>query len=163
MKDYDFMNYIRRNIYEAKVNAVIPWAALQTLTWVGGDPNPGTAFFISEDGKYEVKPQYYYYKQLCRIGQHGMKVANVETEDGSNVELIAFASNGTNNPDAFLIMNLGEVDKEVTIEISGPALVYQVTRSAENEKYNPVGQFNVENGKIVYKAPAGSVSTFVSK
>jgi O-glycosyl hydrolase len=48
MKDYEFANYIRRNIYEAKVNAVIPWAALQTLTWVGGDPNPGTMFFISE-------------------------------------------------------------------------------------------------------------------
>lgn len=163
MPDYQFVDYIRRNIYIAKVNAVIPWAALQTLTWVGGDPNPGTAFFISEDGNYEVKPQYYYYKQLCPIGQRGMKVAFVETEHESGIELIAFASNGTINPDAFLIMNMNEADKEVIIEITGSGSSFSVTRTSFSEYSVSLGDMESNGGKIIYKAPAGSVSTFVAK
>ncbi|HUX96539.1 MAG TPA: hypothetical protein VMV47_12475 [Bacteroidales bacterium] len=163
MKNFMFMDYIRRNIYEAKVNAVIPWAALQTLTWVGGDPNPGTAFFISEDGNYEVRPQYYFYKQLCRVGQRGMKVASVETEKESGIELIAFASNGTENPDAFLVLNISEMDKEVTLDVTSSGSVFNITRSSETEKYAKAGVAEVTGGKIIYKAPAGSVSTFLAK
>ena len=162
MKDYEFLNIIRRNIYEAEVNSVIPWAALQTLTWVDGDPNPGTAFFVSEEGEYEVKPQYYYYKQLCPIGQRGMKVTKVESEEGSNVELIAFSSNGTDNPDAFLLMNLGEIDKEIVIEVTGSGSAFSVIRSGESEQFVKIGDFEISEGKIVYRSPAGSVSTFVA-
>lgn len=163
MKDFDFLNVIRRNIYHANVNAVIPWAALQTLTWVGGDPNPGTAFFISEEGEYEVKPQYYYYKQLCRVGQRGMKVATVETEKDSGIELIAFASNGTANADAFLVMNLTNSDKEIVVQIDGANTAnFVATRSSETEKYVDARGFSVSKGNIFYKAPAGSVTTFVA-
>jgi len=164
ISDYMFMEYIRRNIYTAKVNAVIPWATLQTSTWVGGDPNPGTAFFISDNGNYEVRPQYYYFKQLCRVGQRGMKVADVETEKNSGIELLAFSSNGTDNPDAFLIMNLTDSDKEVAIEIRGTSRgEFAVTRSSQSEKYKNIGDFSVTDGKIIYHAPRGSVSTFVAK
>lgn len=39
------------NIYTAKVNGIIPWAGIQRPTkWVGGDPNPGSAFTVHEDG-----------------------------------------------------------------------------------------------------------------
>ena len=163
MKDFDFLDVIRRNIYHADVNAVIPWAVLQTLTWVGGDPNPGTAFFISEEGEYEVKPQYYYYKQLCRAGQRGMKVATVATEKDSGIELIAFASNGTKNSDAFLVLNLTDNDKEVVIEINGAnAPNFVATRSSETEKYVDIKQLKILNGNIIYQAPAGSVTTFTA-
>lgn len=160
--NYMFMDYIRRNIYNAKVNAVIPWATIQTSTWVGGDPNPGTAFFISESGNYEVRPQYYYFKQLCRVGQRGMKVAYVETEKKSGIELIAFCSNGTNHPNAFLIMNLTDSDKEVTVEIYGTSQSdFAVTRSSQSEKCKDIGIFSVTDRKIIYHAPGGSISTFV--
>jgi hypothetical protein len=50
-------------------------------------------------------PGYYYYKQVCRAGQQGMAVAGLRSND-SLVGLIAFARNGTENPDAFLVLNL---------------------------------------------------------
>ncbi|WP_319501297.1 hypothetical protein [uncultured Draconibacterium sp.] len=162
MKDFMFMDYIRRNIYEAKVNAVIPWAALQTLTWVGGDPNPGTAIFVSENGNYEVKPQYYYYKQLSPFGQRGMKVASVESEENSNIELMAFASNETTNPDAFLVLNLGDEDKEVTIDVLGNADTYKCIRTSNSEKFQSVGDVKLTEGSLTYNAPQGSVTTFIA-
>ncbi|MCG8501267.1 MAG: hypothetical protein MJB12_12765, partial [Firmicutes bacterium] len=164
MKDYDFVNIIRMNIYDAKVNAVIPWAALQTLTWVGGDPNPGTAFFISEDGNYEIKPQYYYYKQLCMAGRGGMKVALVETEKESGIELIAFESNSTENNDALVIINLSENTKEISVEIDGiESSAFSVTRSSETEKNVDLDEITTSGNKLTYKAPGGSVTTFISK
>jgi O-glycosyl hydrolase len=163
MKDFEFINYMRRNIYDAKVNAIIPWAALQTLTWVGGDPNPGTAFFISEDGEYEIRPQYYYYKQLCPVGQRGMKVVAVKTEEDSGIELIAFCANNTENPDAFLIINLNESSRDVRIQLKGStAMNFTGTRSSANEKNIDIGGFEITNGIIQYNAPAGSVSTFTA-
>lgn len=60
------------NIYSAKVNGIIPWAAVQRpAKWVGGDPNPGCAVRVHEDGRYEVMRGYYYYKQICRAGSAG--------------------------------------------------------------------------------------------
>ena len=162
MKDLEFINYMRRNIYDAKVNAIIPWAALQTLTWVGGDPNPGTAFFISEDGKYEIRPQYYYYKQLCPVGQRGMKVVAVETAEDSGIELIAFGSNGSENPDAFLLINMYDEDREVNINIKGlSSRTFSVSRSSKNEKNIHLGDYELIDRSIKYLAPAESVSTFI--
>ena len=160
--DFEFVNLMRRNIYEAKVNALVPWAVLQTDSWVGGDPNPGTAIFISDDGEYEIRPQFYYYKQLARFGQRGMKVATVETEGESGIELIGFASNGTDHPDAFVLMNLGSVETKVVIEVKGSADDFSVTRTSDQEQFVGIGQFDVKKGKIAYVAPAGSVSTFVA-
>ena len=47
------------NIYTAKVNAITPWACIQRpIQWVGGDPNPGNAFTVSEDGRFRNLLEY---------------------------------------------------------------------------------------------------------
>lgn len=160
---YDFVNVMRRNIYDAKVNAIIPWAVVKTSSWVGGDPNAATAIFVTDEGEFEVRPHYYFYKQLTRAGQRGMKVATVETASGSGIELIAFTSNGTRNTDAFVVLNTGESDRELKVEISGSGQAFSATRTSETEHYVRIGQFMVEDGTIAYVAPAGSVSTFVAR
>jgi len=165
-KDYDFVNLIRRNIYDAKVNAVIPWACIQTLTWVGGDPNPGTVFFVSADGNYDVKPQYYYYKQLTRAGRVGMTVASVKVEakNDQGVNLIAFASNNTKNPDAFIVLNFSEIPQKINLSVAGSTgKDFKAVRSSASEKYSDAGMFKLINGEMVYEAPAGSVTTFFAK
>jgi len=166
VNEYDFVNLMRRNIYDAKVNAIIPWACIQTLTWVGGDPNPGTAFFVSEDGNYEVKPQYYYYKQLTRAGRPEMAVALVEvdSDEDSGINLIAFSSNQTQNPDAFIVLNFSEEIKNIELTISGATVnSFEAVRSSASEKYLNAGDYSITGGKITYEAPAGSVTTFFGK
>jgi O-glycosyl hydrolase len=159
--DYDFVNLIRRNIYEAKVNAVIPWACIQTLTWVGGDPNPGTAFRINANGTWEIRPQYYFYKQLTRSGHKGMAVAAVETQKESGIELIAFASNSTKNPNSFIITNFSDSPKQVEITINGSQIKsFSHTRTSKNEMYASLGNLQASSGKLTYLAPAGTVTTF---
>lgn len=158
--NYEFIDLMRLNIYQAKVNAVIPWACIQTLTWVGGDPNPGTAFFVSEDGDYEIRPQYYYYKQLARAGQKGMKVVGVDIDKESDVKLLAFSSNGTKNPDAFLVLNKADSPQMVNLTINGGASEYKVFRTSEEEKYAALDELSLSGGKMNYEAPAGSLTTF---
>jgi len=158
---YDFVDLIRRNIYEAKVNAIIPWACIQTATWVGGDPNPGTAFFVNADGTWEVRPQYYFFKQLTTAGRRGMAVAKVTTQADSGIELIAFEKNQTKNPSSFLLINLSDAAKQIEINVVGSqARSFTHTRSSKEEKNVTLGNLNITNGNIVYSAPAGSVTTF---
>ena len=105
--DVDFVWQIYMNLYMAKVNGYIPWAAIQRPPhWVGGDPNPGTAITVRENGEYEVNPGYYWYKQMTRAGQPGTAVAYADCMD-SEVQLVAFAKNETENPDAFSVINTG--------------------------------------------------------
>ena len=56
------------NIYDSQVNGIIPWAGIQRPTkWVGGDPNPGCAINVDEDGNYTVRRGYHYYKQAAHL------------------------------------------------------------------------------------------------
>jgi hypothetical protein len=161
------------NIYTAKVNAIIPWAGIQRPPhWVGGDPNPGSAFTVSETGEYKVRPGYYFYKQISRAGQPGMKVAEATAMD-SEIAVIAFASNGTANPDAFIVTNLNKLDQKIAVTIAGTSATsfeaFRTTKSPGSEldeiqeKYVSLGTFKVMDGMIVINSPAGSVSTFFSK
>lgn len=103
----DFVWQLYMNIYLAEVNGYIPWAVIQRpKEWLDGDPNPGTAFRVREDGSWEVLPGYYWYKQVSRAGQPGMAVAYTECMD-SEIQLIGFASNGTKNNDNFIVINSG--------------------------------------------------------
>jgi hypothetical protein len=105
--DVDFVWQIYMNLYMAKANGYIPWAVIQRPPhWIGGDPNPGTAFVVREDGSYEVLPGYYWYKQMSRAGQAGMAVSYAECMD-SEVQLVAFGKDDTDNPDAFAVINTG--------------------------------------------------------
>ena len=163
--DADFLKEMHGNIYTAKVNAITPWACVQRAEkWVGGDPNPGTAFRVFEDGTYKVLPGYYYYKQLCRAGQPGMAIAKTYAMD-SEVALIGFARNETKNPSAFVLVNIGRKDKKVRVKVSGcESNVFDVFRTTDSkERYKRVGKLRLENDSIEYLAPARSATTFFAK
>lgn len=159
------------NIYTSKVNAIIPWAGIQRPPhWVGGDPNPGSAFTVSEEGTYRIRPGYYFYKQITRAGQPGMAVAQASAMD-SETAVIAFASNGTKNPDAFIVTNISHHNRKVAVTIKGSNArsfeAFRTTKSPENEDidlideaYLSLGQILVQDGRILVNAPAGSVTTF---
>lgn len=160
------------NIYTAKVNAIIPWAGIQRPPhWVGGDPNPGSAFTVSEDGVYKVRPGYYFYKQITRAGQPGMKVAEATAMD-SETAVIAFASNGTKNPHSFILTNINKEDQKIAVRVIGcEARAFEAFRTTKSpgseldeiqEKYKFLGSFEVNDGMVVFDAPAGSVTTFFS-
>ena len=165
--DYEFVDLIRLNIYQAKVNAVIPWACIQTNTWVGGDPNPGTAFYVHPDGTYEVRPQYYYYKQLTTAGYDGMKVAAVTTTRNSDIDLMAFASGGTSHPNAFIVLNKNrEGEKKVLIRVDGAtAAKFRAVTTSEftGQWFEDAGSFEVKNGYVEFTSPARSVTTFYAE
>lgn len=163
--DVDFLNTVRGNIYVAKVNGVIPWAAVQRPSkWVGGDPNPGTAFNVSEDGKLTIQPGYYYYKQVSRAGQPGMAVAQVSSND-TEVGVIAFASRGRKNPDAFVVLNMATKEKPVRITIAGSkSKQFAAYRTSAQEQYSALGASAVAgDGTFSYTAPARSATTFFAQ
>jgi hypothetical protein len=161
------------NIYTAKVNAIIPWAGIQRPPhWVGGDPNPGSAFTVSEEGEYRVRPGYYFYKQITRAGQPGMKVAEATAMD-SETAVIAFAPNGTGNPEAFVVVNINKKFQRIAVTVKGSRAkafeAYRTTKSPGSEideideKYVSLGEYPVKNGMVIFDAPAGSVTTFFAK
>jgi hypothetical protein len=162
--DTTFLEMVRQNIYEAKVNAVIPWAAIQTADWYGGDPNPGTAFRVDGKGGFTVEPGYYLFKQLSRAGQPGMAVASVASAE-PNIQLVAFSSNGGEHPDAFVIFNTGDRDsRPLRVRVSGTtakAFDGYITGSGKN--YEPLGATAVRDGVLECMAPAKAVITFLAK
>ncbi|MFN2129200.1 MAG: hypothetical protein ACK2VD_01655 [Anaerolineae bacterium] len=158
--DVFFVNELRNLIYMTKVNAIIPWACIQQAgKWVGGDPNPGCAFKVSEAG-YEIQPGYHYYKQVCRAGQPGMAVAHVASND-SLIGLIAFASNGTKHPDAFVVLNMSGERRPLQIEVSGSsASSFTAYYTSDDERHAVLGTMAVEDRAVAYDAPPRSVTTF---
>jgi O-glycosyl hydrolase len=160
--DVYFVNEIRQNIYSAKVNAIIPWACIQLQgDWVGGDPNPGCAFRVFADKpRVQVDPGYYFYKQVCRAGQPGMAVAHVQSND-SLIGLIAFARNGTANPDAFVVLNLSDALKSLQLKVVGSdSSAFDAYRSSDEEQYVALGEIAPRDGRVSYDAPPRSVTTF---
>lgn len=162
--DVFFVDEIRNNIYCAKVNAIIPWACIQRPgKWVGGDPNPGCAFRVYDDGSYEVMPGYYFFKQVSRAGQPGMRIAQVVSND-PEIGVMGFASNGTDNPDAFVVLNMSQESKALTIDLAGTiTTTFEAFRTGPDEQYVSLGEFTLEDGTFAYDAPAGSVTTWFAK
>ncbi|MBM3854078.1 MAG: hypothetical protein FJ399_13145 [Verrucomicrobia bacterium] len=151
------------NIYTAKVNGIIPWAGIQRpAKWVGGDPNPGSAFTVREDGTYEVRRGYYMYKQVTRAGQPGMAVVRTMAMD-SEIAIIGFGANGTKHPDAMVVINIGEKAKKMHLTPRGTAArafaAYRTTNDGK-DLYASLGRHVLEDGALVFEAPAGSVTTF---
>ncbi len=161
--DADSIKEHHGNIYTAKVNAIIPWAGIQRPgKWVEGDPNPGCAFWVHDDGRWEVRRGYHFYKQVSRAGQPGMAVVQTGAMD-SEVAVIAFAANGTSNPDAMVLVNLGKEEKLVHVRVRGTdADRFRGYRTLddESELYQESGEFHVRDGGFTYQAPARSVTTF---
>jgi len=154
------------NIYSAKVNAITPWACIQRPEqWVGGDPNPGAAFHVDEDGNYTVLRGYYYYKLLSRAGQPGMAVAKTMAMD-SQIAIVAFARNGTDNPSAFTVANIKDYNTSVSIEVKGgESKVYHAYRTTDNgEQYRDLGTFTLDDSnRLTYEVPARSGTTFFAQ
>jgi hypothetical protein len=104
------------------------------------------------------------YKQVTRAGQPGMAVAHTTALD-SELAVIGFASNGTRNPDAFVLANIGR-NKKVHLTVKGSkAKSFEAYRTSEDEKdaYTSIGKFEVVEGAVVYDAPGGSVTTFYAQ
>lgn len=155
------------NIYSARVNGIIPWAGIQRpVQWVGGDPNPGSAFTVNEDGSYVVRRGYYFYKQITRAGQPGMTVCRTLSMD-TEIPVMAFGKGSTQNRDAFVVTNMNsQKEKTVVIEIAGTsARKFRAYRTTEDETnlYQEIGTFEVKDGNILYLAPKGSVTTFFAE
>ncbi len=154
------------NIYSSKVNGIIPWAGIQRPThWVGGDPNPGSAFTVHEDGSYEVRRGYYFYKQVTRAGQPGMKVVRTWCMD-SQLAVIGFAAGETANDNSLVIVNWSEYDKTISLKINGTdagSFRYYTTNDKGDlgkKRYYDEGTITMNNEKLVVTIPAGSVMTF---
>ena len=158
--DVEFIDQYYYDIYDVGVNAIIPWAVLQVEgDWVGGDPNPGTAVKVFKEGKYEIMPGYYFYKQISRAGQPGMSVVNVLSND-PEIKLIAFGGKNTQHPNAFLVINSSQ-NKEVPVVIKGTeGKSFSAVRTSDQEKYVNAGNFKVRSNRIKYSAPPRSVTTF---
>ncbi|MCL6544423.1 MAG: hypothetical protein K6T61_04285 [Bryobacteraceae bacterium] len=157
--DVTFIEAIRQQIYLAHVNGVIPWAAVQTDTWIGGDPNPGTAFRVDRKGGFTVEPGYYLYKQVSRAGQPGMAVATV-SPPSNNIGLIAFASNGTRHPDALVAFNTSSSLAKARIRVSGTkAAGFTAFATSDQLRYQPAGTVPVKGGAVEIDIPAGGVVT----
>jgi hypothetical protein len=167
--DARFIKEMHGNIYTAKVNGIIPWAGIQRPThWPKNDPNPGCAFLVREDGTYEVTKGYYYYKQLTRAGQPGTAIAHTSAMD-SEVAIIAFAKNGSKNPDAIVITNHSNKEKKISLEIIGSnSTIFSEYRTqyegtAPIEQYSSICDHQIVSGKVVFSVPAGSVTTLFGK
>lgn len=169
--DAGFVRQIFTNIYFSKVNAIIPWAGIQRLSqWRGGNPNAGSAIVVKDDSTYELRRGYYYYKQASQAGQPGMAACKVWVMD-SELAMIAFAKQKTNNPDAFIIINNGEKEKTVSISVLGTSSTsFEAFRTNDKEdkdtaaeRYKPIGSYQTANNLLIYTVPPGSVTTFFGK
>jgi len=158
--DVDFVEDIRRQIYDVEVNAVIPWACIQSDAWVGGDPNPGTAIRVLGPERFEVRPGYYFYKQVSVAGQAGTAVAEVSpSRDG--LGLLAFARADSSHLDACVLVNRNDQRSEVRIALHGtPSTSFRAYRTSATEHYVSLGELPVVDGAIPYAAPPRSVTTF---
>ena len=172
-----FVKEIHGNIYEAKVNGLIPWALIQTKSqWNKPDPNPGSAFRVYDDGSWEVQKGYYFFKQVSRAGQPGMQVVHTTAMD-SEIALIGFDNGDTDHSDALVVVNFGDQARDLQLEFSGSETdVYQAFRTTgqevyrsldtadknppEGENYQSIGEIKLTDNKVIYEAPAGSVTTF---
>jgi O-glycosyl hydrolase len=162
----DFIENLRRDIYECKANGIIPWAFVAgARQWLGSDytykdGSMDRAFLIKEDGSLEISSLYYYYKQISRAGQPGMEVAEVINYDPA-LGAVAFKATDDRQKNAFVLVNKSEDNKEVELNIHGhEGSQFQLFRTMEGENYKNLGTLKYNNGIVMYQCPPRSVTTF---
>ena len=179
--DAGFVREIHGNIYEAGVNGLIPWAFSQRASqWNKPDPNPGSAIRVYDDGTWEVKKAYHYFKQVSRAGQPGTAVVHTHALEAS-LALIGFASNGTKHPDAVVVANFGPEDWDVALKTKGTdSRVFEAFRTTGSEvyeyretaapledgsdNYRRLGRVETDaEGVLRFEAPSNSVITFFAQ
>jgi hypothetical protein len=161
--DVETIMMYRDAIYAAKTNALLPWAFIQRHSlWPSGDPNPRTAILVADEGgSYTVQNGYYLYRQLCLAGRSGMSVCRTVSDDW-RICLAAFGGRGTPYPDAFVLCNNDESEREIPLSIAGADhSQFRLIRTTEDgrEQGADVGTYRV--GDAAYIAPAKSVTTFL--
>lgn len=162
----DFIRMAHEHMYTSKVNALIPWAGIQNPSqWIGGDPNPGCAIQVNDDGSYQVRKGYYFYKQLTSAGKRGMSI--VEAALANPVAFIcAFGNNNSGHPDAFVLTsNIFIWSLPIKINIKGTdSTKFKAYRSSEDgkEKFKYIGIYEIKDGGIIYDPPQGTTTTFIA-
>lgn len=164
----DFVESIRRDIYECKSNGLIPWALVSgDQEWLGSDGkykdgSMDKAFAIHRDGTVSVTDNYYYFKQVTRAGQPGMKVAEVINLDPA-LGVLAFKAVKPGQQNAFVLINKSDESKQVKIHLHGTLeSSYAIHRTMSGEQYKKLKALDSRGGLITYDCPARSVSTFFS-
>lgn len=164
----DFVENLRRDIYESKANGVIPWALIAgEKEWLGsnleyGDGSMDKAFLIWKDGSMKVSDRYYYYKQVSRAGQPGTLVAEVINLDPA-LGAMAFKATKPDLSDAFVLVNKSEYSKSVILHIHGSTgKGFHIFRTGKGENYKDCGILSIAEGQMIYECPARSVTTFFS-
>lgn len=105
---------IYEHIYGNQVSSIIPWAGIQQSSqWGHVNKHSACAVKVFDDSTFQVKKGYYLYKQFTKAGRAGMKVVKTAI-NRPDVLVAAFAQNGTDNPDAFTVINLGETSRYTT-------------------------------------------------
>ena len=161
--DAEFVYQLYENIYCAKNNSIIPWAGIQRPTkWVGGDPNPGNAIQVNEDGSFTIRDGYYYYKQVCPVGQAGMYAAQTYSTD-TTCCVMAFAQNHTDSPNAFIVVNTSSEEARCSLSLFSCGDRFEVSRTSPAEHCVPLPAVFPKDGELFYLAPPNSVTTFVGK
>jgi len=163
--DSRFLLELKNQIYSAKVNGIIPWACIQNHSlWAEGDPNPGCAITVDGKGGYQIVKGYWYYKQVCQIGQGGMDVVQADIAN-SAMGLIAFADS---KKQSFCLINAGNIPEEVILRLRG--LRKQTpdfaTRTSKSENSIQIKDLQIryvddEVTELHYTAPSDSATTFV--
>jgi O-glycosyl hydrolase len=159
--DVSFLAELRDAMYVSKVNAIIPWACIQRPSlWRGGDPNPGTALYVSDNGELAVRDGYWWYRQVCRVGQPGTGVAQVVSND-PQIILMAFGDNGSGHGDAVVVLNTSDAAVDMELQLRGATVdAFDAWRTGGEERCAALGRFPLSDGKIAYQAPAQSATTF---
>ncbi len=163
--DATFVKVAHEHIYHAGVNALIPWAGMQNpSTYTSTSSNLGNAITVHEDGSFEYTTGYYLYKQLTQAGRRGMKVARTMLANAFS-NIIAFAGKGSGHPDAFVVTSTIVIwGLPFEIELRGTEFTrFKAYRTHEDgsEQYAYIGTYEVQDGRIHYDAPRGTVTTFI--
>lgn len=174
--DIGFMEQFYLQIYNTKVNGIIPWATVH-CPWEsdrlmsGGSARSGNQNSPIQvirdsptDGHFEVRKGYYFYKQMTLAGRPGMKVANVHSPD-SNLLLVAWAKDDTNNPDSFILINKSNNPISSKIKLSGTAaksFTGYITSEATagDSNYESIGTLSMQDCRIYYTIPGRSSVVF---
>ena len=95
-----------------------------------------------------------------------MKVAAVDSSR-HNVWAMAFDSNGTAHPDAFVVFNDDDDPQKIAIDVEGAESdTFSVARTVLErnvENYKGHDDVTLKNGRFEYTAPGCSVTTFWAK
>ena len=81
----------------------------------------------------------------------------------SVIGLIGFASNGTQNPDAFVLLNFADAERQVRVTVlGGQGEIFQAYRSSLAERNAPIGSIAARDGVIAFTAPAKSATPLLT-